>query len=94
MSSVTAVLVGGYFALDDLGDFEVKGATTPVRVYRLHGIGNSRTRFEVSLSRGLSHFVGRASDLRTLEDALAQTATGSSEVIGVFAVAGTGKSRL
>ena len=94
VSGATAALVGDYFALEDLGDFEVKGAAAAVRVFRLHGIGDSRTRFDVSLTRGLSRFVGRASDLRALDDALAQTASGNSQVVGVVAVAGTGKSRL
>ena len=94
VSGATAALVGGYFALDDLGEFQIKGATAPVRVHRLGGIGASRTRFDISRSRGLSCFVGRASDLRTLDDALDQSAKGNSQVVGVVAVAGTGKSRL
>ena len=49
----------------------------------------------MSLVRGgLSRFVGRASDIRTLEDALEHTAEGNGQVIGVVAEAGTGKSRL
>jgi predicted ATPase len=72
----------------------VKGVANPMRVHRLNGMGTSRNRFDVSRSRGLSRFVGRASDLRTLEDALEQTAAGNGQVIGVVAEAGTGKSRL
>ena len=45
-------------------------------------------------ARGLSHFVGRAADLRTLDGALEQTAAGNGQVVGVVAEAGTGKSRL
>ncbi|MGH9576654.1 MAG: ATP-binding protein, partial [Terriglobales bacterium] len=45
-------------------------------------------------TRGLSRFVGRAADLRTLEDAIEQTAAGNGQVVGVMAEAGTGKSRL
>ena len=94
LTTNTAALVAGYFVLDDLGEFQVKGVTAPVRVHRLGGIGTSRTRFDISRSRGLSRFVGRASDLRTLEDALAQAAIGNGQVVGVVADAGTGKSRL
>ena len=39
-----------------------------MRVHRLSGIGAARTRFDVSRARGLSRFVGRAAELRTLED--------------------------
>ena len=94
VTAATAVLVRGYFALDDLGDFRVKGVTEPVRVHRLAGIGSSRTRFDISRARGLSRFVGRAADIRTLEDAVAQTDAGNGQVVGVVAEAGTGKSRL
>ena len=45
--------------------------------------------------RGLSRFVGRAADLRTLEDAArADARAGNGQVVGVVAEAGTGKSRL
>jgi adenylate cyclase len=94
LTAVTAALVGGYFALEDLGDFQVKGAAAPVRVHRLAGIGISHTRFDIARARGLGRFVGRAADLRTLEDALEQTAAGNGQVVGVVAEAGTGKSRL
>ena len=94
MSANTAALARGYFDLEDLGEFRVKGAANPMHVHRLNGMGNSRNRFDVSRSRGLSRFVGRASDLRTLEDALEQTAAGNGQIIGVVAEAGTGKSRL
>ena len=72
----------------------MKGVAEPVRVHRLAGIGAARTRFDISRARGLSRFVGRAADLRTLEDALEQTAAGNGQVVGVVAEAGTGKSRL
>jgi adenylate cyclase len=94
LTAGTAALVRGYFALDDLGDFRVKGVTDAVRVHRLAGLGASRTRFDISRARGLSRFVGRAADLRTLEDAVAQKAAGNGQVVGVVAEAGTGKSRL
>jgi adenylate cyclase len=94
LSAATAALAGGYFALEDLGDFRVKGVAEPVRVHRLAGLGAARTRFDISRARGLSRFVGRAADIRTLEDALEQTAAGNGQVVGVVAEAGTGKSRL
>ncbi len=94
LTAATAALAGGYFGLDDLGEFRVKGVAAPVRVHRLAGVGASRTRFDVSRARGLTRFVGRAADLRTLEDALDQAAAGSGQVVGVVAEAGTGKSRL
>ena len=74
VSAATAGLVRGHFALEDLGDFRVKGVAAPVRVHRLAALGSARTRFDVARARGLTRFVGRDADLRTLEDALEQTA--------------------
>jgi hypothetical protein len=94
LGPATAALVRGYLALEDLGEFRVKGVTDRVPVHRLAGPGEARTRLDVSRQRGLSRFVGRDADLRVLEDALAQAEAGSGQVVGVVAEAGTGKSRL
>src|SRR5437763_8329572 len=94
VSSATAALAAGYFALDDLGPFRVKGVGEPVNVFVLRGLGAARTRFDVSRSRGLTRFVGRDADMATLEAALEQAQAGHGQVVGVVAEAGTGKSRL
>ncbi len=94
LSQATADLVTGFFALEDLGNYRVKGSAEPLRVLRLAGVGAARTRFDVSRSRGLSRFVGRANEVRTLEAALGAARAGSGAVVGVVAHAGTGKSRL
>ena len=93
VTAATVALAGGYFAFEDLGEFQVKGVAEPVRVHRLTGLGAARTRFDISRARGLSRFVGRAADVRALEDALAQTTAGNGQVLGVVADADTGKSR-
>ncbi len=94
LGAATAALVQGYFALEDLGEFRVKGVAEPVQVHRLAGRGEAHTRFDVSRQRGLSRFVGRAADLLVLEAALAEVAAGHGQAVGVVAEAGTGKSRL
>jgi class 3 adenylate cyclase len=94
LSEHTRKLAQLYFALDDLGDFTLKGATEPVRVYELTGAGSARTRFDLSRARGLSKFVGRAQEISALESALEQALAGNGQVFGVVADAGTGKSRL
>ena len=94
VSGATAALATGYFALDDLGAFRVKGVTEPVNVFVLRGLGAVRTRFDASRARGLTRFVGRDDDMRTLEGARAQAQAGHGQVVGVVAEAGTGKSRL
>ncbi|MGH7289282.1 MAG: ATP-binding protein, partial [Myxococcota bacterium] len=94
LSEATARLVSGYVTLRDLGASQVKGASEPVRVLELEGIGEIRSRFDLARARGLTRFVGRDSDLRTLEAALEQTCAGDGQVVGVVAEAGIGKSRL
>jgi class 3 adenylate cyclase/tetratricopeptide (TPR) repeat protein len=90
----TAALVSGYFDLEDLGGFAVKGVREPVRVSQLRGPGALGTRFEVSRARGLTRFVGRDEDMRILETALGRAAQGDGQVVALVAEAGVGKSRL
>jgi class 3 adenylate cyclase/tetratricopeptide (TPR) repeat protein len=90
----TARLVSGYVEVRDLGTSAVKGASTPIRVFELVGMGTHRTRLDRARSRGLTRFVGRDADLLTLEAALEQARAGQGQVVGVMAEAGTGKSRL
>src|SRR5262245_5633617 len=94
LSEQTAALVAGYFELESLGSFRLKGVTQPVGVFSLEAIGRMRTRLDVSRARGLSRFVGRADEMTVLESALAHATDGQGRVIGVVAEAGTGKSRL
>jgi hypothetical protein len=94
LTQATADLCDGYFDLQDLGEFNVKGNTGAVHVHQLTGVGPLRTRFEVSRARGLSHFVGRADEMEILEKALDRARKGHGQVVGVVAHAGVGKSRL
>ncbi len=94
LTGATAHLVAGYFTLEDLGPFVVKGVTEPVAVFQLQGLGAVRTRFDASRARGLTRFVGRDDDMRTLDVALERACAGNGQVVGVVAEAGTGKSRL
>jgi class 3 adenylate cyclase/tetratricopeptide (TPR) repeat protein len=90
----TAKLVAGYLDLDDLGEFDVKGVSEPVRVHALAGAGGARSRLDIAQARGFTKFVGRRDELATLEAALEQARSGSGVVVGVVGEAGVGKSRL
>src|SRR5262249_25810070 len=90
----TARLVGGYFALRDLGPARVKGVGGPLRRPALGAVGRRQTRFELARARGLSRFVGRERELELLDDALAEATAGRGQVIGIVAEPGVGKSRL
>jgi len=90
----TAKLVSGYFQLRDLGEMRVKGLNELVHVFELEGVGRMRTRLDVSHARGFSKFVGRQSEMASLDAALEQAIAGNAQVVGVVGEAGTGKSRL
>jgi class 3 adenylate cyclase/tetratricopeptide (TPR) repeat protein len=94
LTAHTAQLVEGYFALRSLGEVTLKGASGPVNVYALEGLGSLRNPLELSRARGFSKFVGRAAELATLEGALERSLQGRGQTVGVVADAGTGKSRL
>ena len=94
LTAHTARLVEGYFQLRDLGEFDLKGVSAPLRAYELQGVGSLRTRLDISRARGFSKFVGREREMATLEGALDAAIAGHGQVVGVVADAGTGKSRL
>ncbi len=89
-----AKLAAGYLELKDLGEFDVKGASRPIGVFELVGVGAARSRLDLSRERGLSSFVGRADEIKVLEDALENASKGTGAVIGIVAEPGVGKSRL
>jgi hypothetical protein len=90
----TRRLVEGYFALNPRGPTKVKGIAEPVNVYEVMGPGPLRTKLDVARARGFTRFVGRESEMQTLDAALAQAQAGNGQVVGIVAEAGTGKSRL
>ena len=94
VSQSTADLASGYVELRDLGESSIKGASDPVRVFELVGMGAIQSRFDQSRARGLTRFVGRDDDMDVLEHAFKQAGSGNGQVVGVVAQAGTGKSRL
>ncbi|HEX5984056.1 MAG TPA: adenylate/guanylate cyclase domain-containing protein [Solirubrobacterales bacterium] len=90
----TAELVRGFLDLHDLGEFEIKGASRPVRVFELAGVGPARSRLDLARERGFSRFVGREAELSRLDAALRRAQSGEATAIGVVAEPGIGKSRL
>jgi class 3 adenylate cyclase/tetratricopeptide (TPR) repeat protein len=90
----TAELARGYLDLQDLGSFEIKGASRPVQVFELAGVGAARTRLDLARERGFSRFVGREREMERLQEALGRAKDGEASAIGVVAEPGIGKSRL
>ncbi len=94
LTAHTAAPIQGYFALADLGEMEIKGVHGAMHVYELIGLGQMRTRLDVSRARGFSRFVGRGDEMQMLESALTRAQAGNAQVVGIVGEAGLGKSRL
>jgi len=94
LTESTAELAHGYMRLEDLGQFEIKGASRPMRVFELVGVGAARSRLDLSRERGFSSFVGRDEEMAELEAALARAERGEGAAVGIVAEPGIGKSRL
>jgi len=94
LTAHTAALIEGYFAQADLGEMEIKGVHGAMHVYELQGLGQMRTRLDVSRGRGFSRFVGRGDEMNVLESALMRAREGNAQIIGIVGEAGLGKSRL
>ncbi|MDQ2939892.1 MAG: AAA family ATPase [Actinomycetota bacterium] len=94
LTEYTARLAAGFLELRDLGEFEVKGASEPLGVQELTGVGSARGRLDVAQQRGFSPFVGRSTETADLVSAMERTIEGNGEAIGIVGDAGVGKSRL
>ncbi|KWR88214.1 adenylate/guanylate cyclase domain-containing protein [Cupriavidus sp. IDO] len=93
-SEDTHKLAEGYFAFKALGATPIKGLSEPLPIFEVLGLGPLRTRLQMSASRGLARFVGRARELEQLREARAQAHAGHGQIVGVVGQPGVGKSRL
>ena len=93
MSEATYHLVQGMVEASFAGEHQIKGKAESQKVYRLNAVRQGVTRFEAALSRGLSTFVGREHELKSLECSL-DKARSQLCVIDLVAEPGMGKSRL
>ena len=90
----TFELTEGLFRFEALGEKQVKGKETPVKIYRVIAPSTRRTRFDVSAERGLTPFVGRARELELLLDCFERAKEGRGQAFSIVGEAGVGKSRL
>jgi adenylate cyclase len=94
LTESTAELAHGFMRLEALGQFEIKGASAPVKVFELAGVGSARSRLDLSRERGFSRFVGRDEEMAVLDGALDRARRGEGAAVGIVAEPGIGKSRL
>lgn len=87
-------LAEGFVEAKPLGPVPVKGLAEPVDVYELLGAGAARSRLQAAALRGLTQFVGRASELLQLQEVAKEAAAGRGQAVALVGEAGVGKSRL
>lgn len=83
----------GFFEFKALGATQVKGATEPVRIYEVLGVGPLRNRLQMAAGRGLLKFVGRKNQMEQLLGALSKAKGGHGQIVAAMGEAGVGKSR-
>src|SRR6516164_9105908 len=95
VSSSTHELVSGLYLVEDRGPHSLKGLAEPLRLYRIIRPSGARGRLEASAAaRGLTPFVGREDELRTLAHRWERVREGEGQVALIIGEAGIGKSRL
>jgi class 3 adenylate cyclase/tetratricopeptide (TPR) repeat protein len=94
VSGRTQHLRDGFFVFEDLGEFQVKGKTEPVRAYALVREIQGRTRLEVSKERGLTPLVGRDREIQRLRQVHQRAVGGDGAIVLLAGDPGVGKSRL
>ena len=94
ISEVTARLVQGYFACQDLGPHALRGVAAPLRISRVLYESGAQSRLDAAMVRGLTPLVGREAEVQLLLDCWDQVKDGFGQVILMSGEAGIGKSRL
>jgi len=92
-TDATHKLISAFFETLDLGEMAVKGHA-PVRAWEVLRPRQRRSRFDVSVERGLTPMVGRVHEVATLIERFGQVKAGRGQVVSISGDAGIGKSRL
>jgi class 3 adenylate cyclase len=95
ITDATHRLVSGLFVVEDRGAHELKGLERPLQLYRVVGPSGMRGRFPaMAAMRGMTPFVGREDELRSLLHRWERVLDGDGQVVTIIGEAGIGKSRL
>jgi tetratricopeptide (TPR) repeat protein len=94
ISAATNELVEGFFETRFVGERLIKGKSEPQRVFELNEPKGDMSRFDVAVHRGLTPLIGRARELKALEQCWQEARDGNLRIVNVAGEAGVGKSRL
>src|SRR5438128_5784042 len=86
--------VEGFVEVKSLGAVQVKGVSRPVDAYELVGVTSARTRLHAAVSRGLTPFVGRKTEIETFQKLIEKSVAGRGQIFSMVGEPGMGKSRL
>jgi class 3 adenylate cyclase/tetratricopeptide (TPR) repeat protein len=92
-TDATHKLISAFFETLNLGEVTVKGHA-PVRAWEVLRPRQRRSRFDVSVERGLTPMVGRVHEVATLIERFGEVKAGRGQVVSISGDAGIGKSRL
>ncbi len=94
VSKNTQRIVRHYFEFETPDKLQVKGKVDPQEVFELIAPSEVGTRFEASVAKGLTRFVGRKNSMAALMEPFERVQAGSGQLVGVVGEAGVGKTRL
>jgi class 3 adenylate cyclase len=95
ITAATHRLISGLFVVEDRGPQALKGIETPLKLYRVIHPSGVRGRLEAAAAAGgLTPFVGRDDELRSLVNRWERVLDGEGQVALIIGEAGIGKSRL
>ncbi|MGR3803147.1 ATP-binding protein [Marinibacterium profundimaris] len=76
------------------GEYDIKGLSKSRKLWRLLSIRDAATRFDASVARGLSAYVGRDAERASMVAALDTARAGGFAAVDLAGEAGLGKTRL
>jgi class 3 adenylate cyclase/tetratricopeptide (TPR) repeat protein len=94
ISEATYRLVQGFFHVAPAGSLELRGKSERVVAYEVLALQEAVTPIAIARARGLTPFVGRASELTQLMGCFERLGDDVSQVVSLVGDAGSGKSRL
>jgi class 3 adenylate cyclase len=95
ITDATHRLVSGLFIVEGRGAQVLKGIERPIHLYRVLQPSGARGRFDVvTATGGLTSFVGREDELRSLMNRWEHALEGEGQAALIIGEAGIGKSRL
>jgi class 3 adenylate cyclase len=95
ITDATHRLVSGLFVVGDAGVQVLKGLERPLQLYRVIRPSGMRGRFPaMAAMRGMTPFVGREDELRSLLNRWERVREGEGQVVTIIGEGGIGKSRL